>query len=185
MISVYFDPFTHPRLSEDEKKQAEKLICEIDKLASNSKETRSTKNDQDETVQNEVSLKKEKIKRYYEFGQFFSLCGIEDSSPIQANTKIKTIKQEITRFRQVMKENIKDRDTFEIFWQKNSQEFISLTKIMKKFSIIPATSVPSESSYSIAGFIQRKQRASMSGEMLKCSKVLKISSKHFDEFKEK
>ena len=54
---------------------------------------------------------------------------------------------------------------------------------MGKFNIIPATSVASESSFSIAGFIQRKQRSSMSSEMLKCPIVLKNCKKNLMNLK--
>ena len=97
--------------------------------------------------------------------------------------KKQTIKQEIIRFRQFMKENFSVEDIFEIFWQKHSEELPSLSKIMGKFNIIPATSVASESSFSIAGFIQRKQRSSMSSEMLKCSIVLKNCKKNLMNLK--
>ena len=53
---------------------------------------------------------------------------------------------------------------------------------MKTYSVICATSVPSESIFSIAGYIHRKQRCRLSSKMLRFS-ILSKQNKKLDEIK--
>ena len=52
-----------------------------------------------------------------------------------------------------------------------------LSSLVKKYCIISASSVPSESDFSIGNFIQRKERSSLSAEMLKYSILLRETFK--------
>jgi hypothetical protein len=45
--------------------------------------------------------------------------------------------------------------------------------IVRKYCIIPSSSVPSESAFSVANFIQRKERNSLSSKCIKYSMVLR------------
>jgi hypothetical protein len=62
---------------------------------------------------------------------------------------------------------------FSIFWTKNSSTLKLLTKLVLQFNILVASSVPSESSFSEAGYIQNKNRASMHPNTLEYCMVLK------------
>ena len=48
---------------------------------------------------------------------------------------------------------------------------------MKKINLISATSVPSESIFSVAGYIQRKERCQLSSKMLRFLILTKQNSK--------
>ena len=48
-----------------------------------------------------------------------------------------------------------------------------LTAFVRRYSLIPAASVPSEAAFSIANFIQRKERSVMSSKMLRISMIMK------------
>jgi hypothetical protein len=55
---------------------------------------------------------------------------------------------------------------FRKFWYENKFKFSRLVEVVKKYSIIPASSVASESAFSEANYIQRKERASLSSKNL-------------------
>ena len=75
---------------------------------------------------------------------------------------------------------------FAEFWQKNSAKLPILTAFVRRYSLIPAASVPSEAAFSIANFIQRKERSAMSSKMLRISMVMKecLAPLHSDYLKE-
>jgi hypothetical protein len=60
-----------------------------------------------------------------------------------------------------------------LFWQTYGQHFSILGKLAKKMLSTPATSVPSESCFSISSFLGRKERARLTNENLSSSVFLK------------
>ena len=68
--------------------------------------------------------------------------------------------------------------TFSEFWESNSGALPLLTNLVLEFNVLCASSVPSESSFSEAGYINNKQRASMHPATLEYCMVVK----HADEF---
>jgi hypothetical protein len=60
-----------------------------------------------------------------------------------------------------------------IFWRAYGNTFLILKRLAKKMLSTPATSVPSESCFSISSFLGRKERASLTGENLSSSVFLK------------
>lgn len=76
---------------------------------------------------------------------------------------------------------IKTHQTFQQFWSINHCSFPRLVTLVHRYCLIPATSVSSESAFSIAGFIARKQRSSLSSRTLRHLLVLKYR-KNLDKF---
>ena len=66
-----------------------------------------------------------------------------------------------------------DNDTLGTFWKRNSITLPILSDMVRQYGCIPATSVPSESSFSIAGYLVRKTRTSLTSKNLKYSMFLK------------
>ena len=60
-----------------------------------------------------------------------------------------------------------------LFWQTHGDNFSILGKLAKIMLSVPATSVPSESCFSISSYLGRKERARLSGENLSYSVFLK------------
>ncbi|CAF2967829.1 unnamed protein product [Rotaria sp. Silwood2] len=60
-----------------------------------------------------------------------------------------------------------------IFWRTHGDTFSILKELAKKMLSTPATSVPSESCFSISSFLGRKERARLTGENLSSSVFLK------------
>jgi hypothetical protein len=80
-----------------------------------------------------------------------------------------SVEVEVSLFMNANKAN----QTFSQFWCANRLSFPRLVPLVYRYCIIPATSVSSESAFSIAGFIARKQRASLSSRALRHLLVLK------------
>ena len=53
-----------------------------------------------------------------------------------------------------------------------------LASLVRKYLIIPASSVSSESAFSVANFIQRKERSTLSSKALKKSIILKYAAQN-------
>ena len=64
---------------------------------------------------------------------------------------------------------------FQQFWVKHHQKIPILAKRIVGVSIAPLTSVPSESSFSVAGHVNRKERSRLDPETLTLIMLLKGS----------
>lgn len=104
------------------------------------------------------------ISMYYKFAR---MCGY-DSQKIQTD-KAKTIKDEVNAYRHYLSEKFLFRD----FWEKKMKSLPMLGSIVKEISMIPATSVASESAFSIANYVNRKERSSLSFKQLRYSMLNK------------
>ncbi|CAF1634855.1 unnamed protein product [Didymodactylos carnosus] len=60
-----------------------------------------------------------------------------------------------------------------LFWQSNIDKIPFLAKLAKRYLATPSTSVPSESAFSMAGYLARKQRARLTPQNLSDSVFLK------------
>jgi hypothetical protein len=89
------------------------------------------------------------------------------------NRKTLTIKEEIKQYNSLVG---KCSSKFDVFWSKFANDLPKLSKLVRKYNTILATSVPSESAFSVANYIQRKHRASLSASSLRFCMVLKSCS---------
>jgi hypothetical protein len=93
----------------------------------------------------------------------------EAISNVSKKSKPLTIKQELSLYLS----SCKQTDEFEKFWDEKQHILPTLFSFVCRYSIIPATSVASESAFSIAGYIDRKQRSSLSSTTLRYLMLLK------------
>lgn len=83
-----------------------------------------------------------------------------------------SIEDELVLFNQAIQSFRRD---FSSFWIEYRDKFSRLYRVALRVNIIPATSVASESVFSVAGYVARKQRASLSSTSLRELMVLKES----------
>ena len=102
------------------------------------------------------------------------LAGVDG---IQPHARPMTIDVEILLFTN----KIKKHTSFQDFWVKHRASFPRLVYLVHRYFIIPATSVASESAFSISGYIARKQRLSLSSKTLRHLLVLKYR-KNLEKF---
>lgn len=80
-----------------------------------------------------------------------------------------SIKEELSMYMSTYKQS----NDFESFWNQKQKLLPTLSLFVRRYNIIPATSVASESAFSVAGYVQRKQRASLSPTTLRYLMLLK------------
>ena len=155
------DPLTFDHLEQNVKSDSEKKVVSIFK---NQRGNQSQFGFSE--TSNHDSLQNNHLKK---INDFELICG----NSLQSNHGHKkpfTIKEEIAYY-------ISTRTQYElnltIYWRESSKNLPMLSSLVRKFCIIPSTSVPSESAFSIANFIQRKERSCLSAETLKYSLILR------------
>ena len=102
----------------------------------------------------------------------FSLSGTNSVSTTRPMTKAYTISEEIGYYIS----SVQRESSFASFWTENYLKLPLMAAVTQRISNVPATSVPSESSFSVAGYIARKQRSSLLPDAIRYSLVLKGSS---------
>lgn len=106
-------------------------------------------------------------------GSFLRKCEYSTTSkalPI-AQTATLTIQQEIGSYIS----SIDGTTDFHMFWKNNQHKLPGLAFLVRRFCIMPVTSVASESAFSVAGYVQRKQRSSLAPSTLRYSMLLRDS----------
>jgi hypothetical protein len=100
---------------------------------------------------------------------FRAKCGIVELPQVKTKSRTLSLKQEIAKFDSIDKSEY----CFSSFWWKHQQLLPLLSQMARRYGSIPASSVPSESSFSVAGYAARKNRSSLSAKNLKYSMFLK------------
>ena len=93
-----------------------------------------------------------------------------------------TIVEELYNYRlSVTKFNTKNQPSVSscsYFWKRNSMNFPYLFQLVKQLLSTPATSVPSESAFSVSAYLARRERARLSGDKLAATIFLKVSGRN-------
>ena len=102
----------------------------------------------------------------------YKSCGLSLKS-ITDNSKQWTVKEEVCHYLSTLNQN----HTFAEYWKNNKTRLPILSSIALRYNIICPTSISSESAFSISGFIQRKNRSSLTPETLRYSMLLRQQDK--------
>lgn len=155
-MGAFLEPSLYQRLNENDRRSARKLIANEMELIHLPASVQSSSGHVDQT------------KITNKFDLFTRLCGL--SGPMNRTVgKILTIDEEISHYVKAVQAG----DDFQAFWCQYRKKFTRLSSIVRRINVIPATSVPSEAAFSIAGYINRKQRSSLSPMSIRYSMVLK------------
>ncbi|CAF4750603.1 unnamed protein product, partial [Rotaria magnacalcarata] len=168
LISSFLDPTTYPFLTCNDKKEAETIICNeakqhYTKLNSQSLTSSITKPSNKEQQSSQATM----------LQNFFLTCGIK----LQATSTIfkpSTIKEEIAQY--VATVNL--YQTFSQYWYANKDRLPILSSFVRQYNIMCVTSIDCESSFSIAGFLHRKNRSSLAPSTLRYSMILREQVKN-------
>lgn len=117
---------------------------------------------------------------------FLTSIGKRRLSAVQGNTTL-SIADELSTYRSLaikefseVVEQFKNPDPFN-FWNSQSHTLKFLSILARKHLIVPSTSVPSESTFSMASFIGRKERSRLTPQNL-CTLVFlrdKVTDKRY------
>ena len=105
-------------------------------------------------------------KKNSHMNNLFNFAGFSNNT--MSNTKKLTYNDELIAY--LASEKTK---SFKALWNEHKNEWPILADYKRKLNIMTATSVPSESSFSIAGYAERKQRSRLSAKNLKYSMVVR------------
>lgn len=108
---------------------------------------------------------------HHPIDSFLAECGFatKTSTPTSNTNRARSIKEELTFYTS----NAEKSMSFEQFWNKYQGDLPLLVTLVREYNIRPATSVASEGLFSVAGYVQRKQRSSLSPETLRYSMILR------------
>jgi len=170
-MACFLDPETNKYLTEEEKirveteiikflnKEEKECHAHFDKDEEKKSESKPQRNEESNSKENENLL-----------DNFAKICCFDDFESKKIRSKrVKTIKEEIAFF---LTNSLAKLD-FQTFWKSYSYEIPRLANLNRRLNTIPATSVASESTFSIAGFIIRKERSGMCSRNLKYSLILR------------
>ena len=119
-------------------------------------------------LETEISNSKEKSSRSEEIYDFNKICGIL-SNISNVSLKILSTKDELAKY-------ISTKNQYSdiyAYWRDYKHKLPKLSSLVRKYCMIQASSVASESAFSIANYIQRKERSSLSAENLRYSIFLR------------
>ena len=116
-----------------------------------------------------IPSSKPRVSTFERFKSFRAKCGIVDESSSSATPNSLTIKQVLSKYESLEKEEY----SFATFWKKHQASLPILSNMARRCGCVTASSVPSESAFSIAGHIARKTRSSLTAKNLKYSVFLK------------
>ena len=162
----------------EETNEAELMIMRSAKNISNAKKsatTISSDHTQSQSASSSSSsinlLKQSKLST---INQFRMLCrpsstDAETAPKPEAKVKALTLKQEFSRY---ISTSTTCKD-FRTYWNENKNSLPILSSYARRYNCVPTTSTASESAFSIAGYIDRKQRASLSTTTLRYLMLLK------------
>jgi hypothetical protein len=101
---------------------------------------------------------------------FLTECGLNSTAVNLTNTRpIRTIQEELAFYI----DKVKSFKSFEELWRTYQMELPCLTALVRCYNIRPSSSVASESLFSVAAYVNRKQRCSLSPETLMYSMILR------------
>ena len=110
------------------------------------------------------------IVRFDSLQKLAIVCGNHISFQTQTtNQRLMTLDEEISAY----VEAARSATNFQQFWISYESHLPRLSCLVRRVNIIPATSLSSESLFSIANFLSRKQRSGLSSRTLRYLTVLK------------
>ncbi|CAF4382551.1 unnamed protein product [Rotaria sp. Silwood2] len=165
LIAAFLDPETHNDLSKNDFTKAievvKQKIKEMPTTPSTTLTTTTTSSLSSSSPSHLVLSKKETAKQLMN-----RLAGINTN---QSRIRSMSPEVEVSLFSNAAK----TKENFKQFWSTHHHSFPRLVALVHRYCLVPATSVASESAFSIAGFIARKQRSSLSSRTLRHLLVLK------------
>ena len=98
------------------------------------------------------------------------MCGVVAREETSKEKNL-NIKQELVIFNQIRE--CGQSWTLQDFWQQNGKKMPLLSRVVREYCVSPASSVGPEASFSVANYINRKERSSLSSRNLRYSMLLR------------
>lgn len=163
------DPTTYRVLTDDDISAAEQNIMdELNARLSIELQSQTPTQSSDETASSHTRGGQKSL-----IEKLFSMCDMPEQPKRSTNNyKQLSFKEEICHYMSTVR-TVPPGTTLSQYWCQNEMFLPNLSKLVKYYNCTPCTSVPSESAFSVAGYIQRKTRMSLSSTALRYSMVLR------------
>ncbi|CAF0896961.1 unnamed protein product [Didymodactylos carnosus] len=164
LLAAYLNPNTHLELSNEDKVLAKQLILEEWKTTSPAARATAplvttTQQQQQPPASTKMAIFLKKIGRPI----------LSTLTTTNSKMSAPDVTEEIALFQLLPKKDINTSS----FWLENTDRLPLLSKFVKKYLAIPASTVASESAFSIANFILRNSRCGFSSKSIKFSMFLR------------
>ncbi|CAF1291621.1 unnamed protein product [Rotaria sordida] len=167
-IACFLDPQTHYLMNDTDKYEAQQYI--INEVRNRNLSHPTISPVIPSNTNNSTSSNKNSNKNNHQLNAFLSGCGLQPLTISSISTHSnRTIQDELAYYMS----KARTYTPFEEFWITYDKELPSLSILVRSFNVRPATSVPSESLFSIASYVNRKQRCSLSGDTLRYLMILR------------
>lgn len=158
--------------------KVEKLVLQRGEFHRNLRHSRLHSTQMLSTTSSNSTLSKKQEQNYHQsmplssLNNFLKTCGVQETAIPTASV---TIQDDISVREQTSfyMANVKNIPHFETFWTRYGTQLPDLVSVLKCYSCMQCSSVPCESSFSISGYIDRKQRCSLSASTIRYSMCLK------------
>ena len=157
-MAGFLDPKFYNQMQDHDRKAAKKLIFR----RLNNSSVRPTSLPSSSTSQATTTKLNALQKLAVACGRILSTSGTTTHSPM-------TLDEEVSSYIKLAK----DKDDFQNFWMTNGKVLPRLSNLVRTVNVIPATSISSEALFSVANYINRKQRSSLSSKTIRYLLVLK------------
>ncbi|CAM4957481.1 unnamed protein product [Rotaria socialis] len=163
MIACFLDPQTHHSMNDNDKYVAQQHIIDEARSRNMFHQAVPLVNDSSNTIISNLS-NGNLNKKDNQLNSFLTGCGLQTLTISSINSHPnRTIHEEIACYI----DKVKTFTSFEEFWMANETVLSNLSRFVQSFNIRPTTSVPSESLFSVASYVNRKQRCSLSADTLR------------------
>lgn len=168
LIAAFLDPATFGEILDSEQAEALKLSLNEFKKYCEAYNLGGVQSNDDE--KSNALLAKENASDLNGMSELSAMSGRK----FKKNPKTLTLNEELAAYSSSNKNDVQGNPLkFEVFWQLNASSYPRLARFACYSNVIVATSVPSESSFSVAGHILRKERSRLSSKNLTYTMILK------------
>ena len=168
-IACFLDPETFFAMNDDLRNEAEQHIIAEVRRRNTSPQTIAHMHTSLNT-NDDVTLRRSSSSKVNQLNNFLTGCGLVPPTTGSIDARAtRTIHEEISYYLN----KINQFTVFEEFWITYEAELPQLAVRVRSFNIRPASSVASESLFSVAAYVNRKQRCSLSPDALRCSMILR------------
>ncbi|CAF1428026.1 unnamed protein product, partial [Rotaria sordida] len=168
LVSAFLDPTTYRYVTDGHRKEAEAILLNENSIIHSKLNLQTTSLSSSQSTDITSTIKQEKNNSSDILYNLYKSCGLS-CNRMSNNSHKWTVKEELCHYLSTVDEN----QTFSQYWNNHKTRLPILSSIVRRYNIISATSISSESTFSISGFIQSKHRASLSPEMLRYSMILR------------
>ncbi|CAF4876508.1 unnamed protein product, partial [Rotaria sp. Silwood1] len=158
---AFLDPNVYQLMDDQEKVSVKKLLMTDPIMKNNAADYNNVTATTTDSPVN-ITSSKMNTSTLERFKLFRAKCGIADEPPLAATSKSLTLKEELAKYESLEKKE----HSFATFWKTYERSFPILSKMARRYGCVPASSVPSESAFSVAGHVARKTRSSLTAKNL-------------------